>query len=863
MCEGDRDGSLGTSLCEGDDGSPNPGTPLYGSGDGNGNPGTCPYEGGDGSPLHGTCPYGDGSENSHPKAGLREGDSGGNPGTCPYKGKSGGNPGRPGICPGDGNEPSGSYGTYPYGGSGDGSLGHPEACPYRDGDGNSYPGAGLREGDSGGRPNHGTPLYGDGDGNGNPGTCPYKGGNGNPGCPGTPLREGDSGGRSGTSLCEGNGGNPGTGTPLYGSGDGSLCLNMTYLYEEDGLLVFGATPRFAEGLYFYSFAYDAGYGRRYLVKGPDGAAGISGERGEGWQLTVYREDYRVPDCYAGGIYYQIFPDRFCNSGREKHGVPGDRCLRGDWGGAPEYRQTGGTRSLGNDYFGGDLAGITEKMDYIASLGVTAIYLNPIFEAHSNHRYNTADYTKIDPLLGTEGDFRELCRAAHRGGIRVILDGVFSHTGDDSVYFNKYGRYPAPGAYSDRNSPYYPWYKFTDWPDGVKCWWGVPSLPEVAEEDPGFTAFITGEGGVIDKWLDAGADGFRLDVADELPDGFLDAVRRAVKRHGEDKLLIGEVWEDASNKVSYGARRRFLRGGQLDSVTNYPFREAVLEFVRGGRAEDFVRAVLEICEHYPAGALKLLMNPVGTHDTPRSLTALAGENLETREEQAAARLSPAERETGLRLQRIAALLQYTLPGLPVLYYGDEAGLEGYGDPFCRGCYPWGSGDTALVEFYRALGAARRGCGAFREGEFVPLTAEGGALLYERRSPGSAALVAVNRGAEPYTFRLPEEFAAGGGRVRSAFGSSPGAGTLSGSEIFSGSGVSLSSGASPDSGVSLFSGSSPDLEASPGSGAVSGSGASPGSGIFSGSGASPVFGGSPGAGTLTLPGGGYELLVREGR
>ena len=281
--------------------------------------------------------------------------------------------------------------------------------------------------------------------------------------------------------------------------------------------------------------------------------------------------------------------------------------------------------LNRDYFGGDFEGIRQKLPYLANLGVTCIYLNPIFEAHSNHRYNTADYLKPDPLLGTAEEFTRLCAEAKERGIRIILDGVFSHTGSDSLYFNREGRYGPGGAYRDRNSPYRSWYDFdSGYNCGYRSWWGFESLPEVQEDDPSYVNFICGKGGVIDTWLNRGASGFRLDVADELPDEFIEKIRAAVKSHGNDKLLIGEVWEDATTKEAFGRRRTYLRGHGLDTTMNYPFRNLTIDFVRGADAAAVADGLMDIVENYPKPAVDCLMNFLSTHDTERAMTAISGE-----------------------------------------------------------------------------------------------------------------------------------------------------------------------------------------------------------------------------------------------
>ena len=498
------------------------------------------------------------------------------------------------------------------------------------------------------------------------------------------------------------------------------------------------------GLYWYGFAVDTADGRRYLTCCADGAAAVSPSEGAMWQLTCYERGFVTPDWLAGGIMYQVFPDRFARSGEPKNGVPDDRVRHDTWGEQPHWRPDEAGVIRNNDFFGGDLNGIREKLPYLKRLGVTCLYLNPIFESHSNHRYDTADYTRIDPLLGTEEDLRRLAEEAKALGIRLMLDGVFSHTGADSRYFNRNGRYPSVGAYQSLESPYASWFHFNRWPDDYEGWWGFPTLPEVEELDEGFLSYITGEDGVLTKWLRAGASAWRLDVADELPDGFLEALRARVKATDPQAMVLGEVWEDASNKQSYGHRRRYLLGRQLDSVMNYPFRAAILDVLRDGNTTRFFNRILAIVENYPPQVTRLLMNSLGTHDTERTLTLLAGEpsNGRGRSWQAAQTMTPEQRERGLRLLRMAAVLQYCLPGVPCVYYGDEAGLEGYRDPFNRGCYPWGQEDTALIAFYERLGAVRAACGALREGSFRPLPASEGVILFERRDGDEMLVCAVN-------------------------------------------------------------------------------------------------------------------------
>lgn len=541
-------------------------------------------------------------------------------------------------------------------------------------------------------------------------------------------------------------------------GEDARWLSLTHAGTEDRFQHWETsfTPAQA-GLYWYRFEFEGNW-RRNVVTRVDECRGDITSAGADWQLTVTEPDYAVPERYAGGLIYQIFPDRFFASGRPKENVPADRFLCTDWEATPAWRQDGEPRSLGNDYYGGDLRGIEQKLDYLQSLGVTILYLNPIFEGHSNHRYNTADYTRVDPLLGSEEDFSSLCREAKKRGMAVILDGVFSHTGADSRYYNKYGRYPEAGAYQSKSSPYYPWFSFYDWPDGCHCWWGVPSLPEVNEEEPSFVDYVCGENGVLRRWMRLGASGWRLDVADELPDGFLDRVREAVKAENPDALLLGEVWEDATTKISHGGRRRFLLGRQVDSVMNYPWRAAILAFAGGGPAAELRLAVEELLAHYPKGALDLMMNHVGTHDTERVLSVLGGAPLGLeRAAQADVRLTPEQRERGLRRLRLAAVLQYALPGLPSLYYGDEAGVEGLRDPFNRTGYPWGKEDADLLAFYRELGR-RRKHPAFAGGE-IAFVGQGACwIAFTRQKEDRRVLIVVNAGESDCRLPLGDDWRA---------------------------------------------------------------------------------------------------------
>jgi len=527
-------------------------------------------------------------------------------------------------------------------------------------------------------------------------------------------------------------------------------FELSQVWTEHGYSRFEGSVCFeTKGLHWYFFKTVADGAERVVERKASGA-GFTDKEPVSWQQSVFSFDYTTPEWIMRGAFYHIFVDRFNKSGF-RPSKPGS-VLRDDWGGVPNFRPDENGEIRNNDFFGGNLDGVIEKLPYLSELGITCIYLSPVFEAASNHKYDTADYLKIDPAFGDETVFAELCSKAGKLGIRVICDGVFNHTGSDSVYFNREGNYGENGAYRDKESKYYKWYNFIEWPDKYDSWWGVKTLPQIKKECLSFRSFINGDNGVLEKWLYLGAAGWRLDVADELSEGFLRELRKTVKGVNPEALIVGEVWEDASSKISYGSRRHYFEGEELDSVMNYPLKDAIIGYIKTGRAEDLCGTVEALCENYPKPALDCLMNILGTHDTERILTVLSGKSFISREERASAELSEAERTNAKTLLRAASLLQFTLPGVPSIYYGDEAGLEGYEDPFNRRCYPWGSEDTELIEWYKKLLAARKSCVAFAGGDYRTLRAENGVYVFTRYKNSEKAIIAVNWGAEAFSFEL---------------------------------------------------------------------------------------------------------------
>ena len=485
------------------------------------------------------------------------------------------------------------------------------------------------------------------------------------------------------------------------------------------------------GLYWYHFLLETTYGIPFTV--PEYAGG-------GFQITAYNPTKAQPDWIKGGIIYHIFVDRFRSDGQMRFSL--GSVSRGDWGGCPYFLPDERGIVRNNDFFGGNLYGIIEKLPYLEELGVTCIYLSPIFEADSNHKYDTGDFMKVDAAFGGDEALEELCKKAGKHDMKVILDGVFNHVGSDSVYFNRYGKYDSVGAYENRRSPYRDWFTFND--DGTyEAWWGIELLPAINKTNKQYREFLCNENGVIAHWMKKGVAGWRLDVVDEVPDILLDPLCEAIKRENKKAYIVGEVWEDASHKIAYSVRRRYFQGGQLDSVTNYPLKNAIIACVKDGDIFRLANTMASLCKNYPKHVLDSLMNIVGTHDTMRILTVLSGATFpDNKFAMSHFKLSEQELSLAKKRLRLAAALQFTLPGVPCVYYGDEAGMEGGADPFNRICYPWGHEDNDLIEWYKTLAKIRKNNNCFKDGEYKLIEAKEGLFAFTRGEGKHRILTAVN-------------------------------------------------------------------------------------------------------------------------
>lgn len=475
-----------------------------------------------------------------------------------------------------------------------------------------------------------------------------------------------------------------------------------------------------------------------------------------FQLSVCDNAYPKPKGSYGGIIYHIFVDRFNRGGDAKIKESGR--VVDDWScGVPEFPAYPGEFFLNNTFFFGTLYGIIEKIDYLCSLGATIIYLSPIFESPSNHKYDTTDYMQVDEMLGGDVALSSLIEAAKKRGISIILDGVFNHTGSDSIYFDKLGRYGKTGAFQSKDSPYFSWFNFYEYPNKYECWWNIDILPRINTLNPECRDYFVGECGVIAKYSSMGVSGFRLDVADELSDDFIERIKGRLVTYNCESLLFGEVWEDASNKIAYGKMKHYYLGRQLDGVMNYPLRTGIIDYLLGRDISSLHYALTDVIRNAPKRIADMQMNLLGSHDTVRILTALADPDTEglTNKDLAVFRLSDTDRSKAVKRLKMAYTVLSTLPGLPVIFYGDEVGLEGFSDPFNRMPFPWGNEDTEILDLYRRLGAIRAGNPVYREGKFRLIYLSREHLLFSRFENGLSYVTVINNSARPLTIRANAE------------------------------------------------------------------------------------------------------------
>ena len=483
----------------------------------------------------------------------------------------------------------------------------------------------------------------------------------------------------------------------------------------------------ALGVLGYYFILIDGYDRVYYGNNDEHLGGIGQiytYNPVPYQITIYKKS-NLPEWYKEGIIYQIFVDRFCNGNDDAsiNNPKKNSFIYGRWDDTPVYIKDYQGRTIRWDFYGGNIRGIIKKLDYIKSLGVNIINLSPIFKSSSCHKYDAGDYDIIDEMFGTEEDFKELCEKAKSKDIKIILDGVFSYTSSDSRYFNKAGNYDEIGAYQSPNSKYHNWYKFNRYPYGYECWWGIEGRPNINVMHNSYIDFLVNrDDSIIKKWIDLGASGWRLNVTDELPDEFIEIIRDRLDTLDKETVLIGDVWDDASNKISYSKKRRYLYGKEIQSVTNYPLRESLINFTRGYiKSDKLKKKVMSLYENYPREVFLGNINLIGTSDTERILTVLDG---------------------NIRCLKIIVALQFTIPGVPLIYYGDETGVTGGKDPDNRKSYPWENEDVDLIGFYKRIAQIRNGQDALKKGDFNIFDTEEDIFAFERVYENERIVVVVN-------------------------------------------------------------------------------------------------------------------------
>lgn len=510
------------------------------------------------------------------------------------------------------------------------------------------------------------------------------------------------------------------------------------------------------GLYFFNLKITSVVGTIYGYKDKNRLLfSTKKDLYRNFQFSVSDFCYSEPKQYYGGIIYHIFVDRFYRAKNSR--LEDGKIFVESWDSPlPEYPAYPGAPIKNNYFYGGTLWGIIEKLQYLQSLGVTVIYLSPIFKSPSNHKYDTSDYMKVDEDFGGEKALKCLIKRSRNFGISIILDGVFNHTGADSIYFNKYDRFNSIGAFQSKDSPYYAWYNFNSYPNDYTSWWGIEILPRINPEIPDCREYFIGNGGVVEKYSKLGISGLRLDVVDELSDSFTEGIKEKLNRHNENSLLYGEVWEDASNKIAYGVRKKYYLGKELDGVMNYPLRDGIISFLRDFNTEKLYYALSEVMFNAPKRIRDMQMNLIGTHDTERIITVLGGETSKgkTNEYLSKHRMTQSEYDIGKTKLLMAYTIIATVPGIPSIFYGDEAGLQGYGDPFNRLPFPWGKEDTDIIAHYKKIGNLRKKYSVYKTGNFKLNYLDNGVLIFSRYNSYNAYVTVVNVNASPITINFSE-------------------------------------------------------------------------------------------------------------
>ena len=476
-------------------------------------------------------------------------------------------------------------------------------------------------------------------------------------------------------------------------------------------------------------------------------------------------NFNTPDWAKGKIMYHIFVDRF-NRGSQQ---PLESMLRRTTYNSFNDELVIGPNEEGiwnADFYGGDLKGIEQKLDYIKSLGVDILYLSPIVHSQSNHRYDASDYENVDPYAGCNEDLKNLCDKTHEKGMKVVLDAVFNHTGNDSKYFNEYGTFDTLGAYQSIYSTYAPFYK-KHYHDGklyYDYWWGMPNLPVCNGYSQEWKNYILGVDGIIDKWFKLGIDGLRLDVADELTDEFIEGIRKAVKRNKEDGFILGEVWKNPMRM-----NRGYIESGYgMDSVMNYQLVDALIRYFKYSDVYKLDYIIKDILREYPTDTINTLMNFTSTHDISRAINIFSTYDFKEYGEWAwnllrddldwckNFKLTDSQYQQGKEIYKAYIYTLAFMPGILSIFYGDEIGVQGIGNLANRKPYPWNKQDLDLLNYFKYIGNIRKEEQFLQQAELNILDINKDYFMFERYTDKDRALIAVNRTNQEQDFYVPKEY-----------------------------------------------------------------------------------------------------------
>lgn len=539
-------------------------------------------------------------------------------------------------------------------------------------------------------------------------------------------------------------------------------INMNYFNQDENMAYFMAEAFIeTKAIYHYYFSCKTNGNFIYLKKQNKGNNQII-DNDEKWKLSV---NFDVPSWAKGKVMYHIFLDRFNRGSNEPMKQMIRRNIHTSW---DEEMQIGPDQNgiWNNDFYGGDLKGVEEKLDYIKSLGVDIIYLSPIVKSQSNHRYDAADYEVVDPYAGNNDDLKSLCEKAHNLDIKIVLDAVFNHTGNDSKYFNEYGTYDTIGAFQSKDSIYSPFYRKHEENGQIvyDYWWGMKNLPECDGYAKEWIDYITGVGGIIDKWFELGIDGLRLDVADELNDDFIKLIRKAVKRNKSDGFIIGEVWKNPMRM-----NRQYISSAKsMDTVMNYLLIDALLRYFKYADENKLKTILNEILTEYPDDTIKTLMNFTSTHDITRAINLLGTDEFQKYGEWAwnlnnsdynwckNYHLTENQYNKGKKLLAPYVFTLTFLPGILSIFYGDEIGLEGMGNLSNRKTFPKAHHDAQILDIFKKAGHIRINETFLRNADTNIKSINHKHFAFERKDQNHKILILVSRVEENQNILVPEEY-----------------------------------------------------------------------------------------------------------